>query len=274
MNRRLLLTSGLAMIAACGGRRLRRIQAAEEGAAQVVAEIRARKVPYALSARFGIKVVGPNFSGSTKGAMLLLNPASVRLEIMGPVGTPLFIAASDGKALHAWTQKQNTFYRGDDALAVLGELTGGAVAVSDLIAMLTAQLPLPDAQILETGAEEDGLVKVVLQAPHDMQLHAAVELRNHLMRRMQLSHLVEGAAPEELIRVSYPDLMFFGSGKMPEQMAIDLPTIGWRAEIEVHTWEELGVIPDAFSLAPPSGASERDLVEALKAMAAEREAAP
>ena len=50
---------------------------------------------------------------------------------------------------------------------------------------------------------------------------------------------------------------------MPEEFKVELPTLGWTLEIEVHTWDEMGVIPEVFTLAPPPNAVEKDLVQTL-----------
>ena len=255
----------------CAGRRrrLRRFEEAEANAQALVERIRQRAVPYALQARFGIRVQGPDFSGTTSGAMILLDPDKLRVEIRSPVGPPLFILASDGKALNAWAQKDSTYFRGDDALAVLKELTGGAVSTEDLIALLTGGLPLDTAQIVDLGANPDGSTRVVFEAIENLQVRASVNSQHEVLEHVSLL-LQDGSGGEKaVLEVDYADLMKVGNSRLPKVIDIEAPTIGWRATLEIHTWDELGKIPDAFNLQPPAGSTEKDLVETIKKMASQ-----
>jgi len=255
------------VLAGCRRRRLGRFQEGEEEARALVERVREHSVPFALQARFAIKVQGPDFSGTTSGAMILLDPDKLRIEVNGPVGTPLFILASDGKALHCWSQRDATFFRGDDGVAVLRELTGGTVATTDLISLLTGTLPLDGAPIVDLGADPDGAVRVVFQAAEGLRVRAAVDPQHELLRRVSLLQMGDDDDGTEVLRVAYNDLMRVGNNRMPEEIDIEAPTIGWRAALEIHTWDELGRIPDAFALTPPSNAQEKDLVTTLKEMA-------
>lgn len=253
----------------CAGRRrrLRRYEEAEANAAALVERIRQRGVPYALQARFGIRVQGPDFSGTTSGAMILLDPDKLRIEIRSPVGPPLFILASDGKALNAWASKDSMYYRGDDALAVLKELTGGAVSTSDLIAMLTGGLPLEAAEIVDLGANPDGSTRVVFAPIENLQVRASLDSQHEVLSHVSLLLLDEEGNSRSVLEVDYADLMRVSGSRMPAEIVIEAPTIGWRATLEIHTWDELGKIPDAFDLQPPPGSTEADLVSTIKELA-------
>lgn len=253
----------------CAGRRrrLRRYEEAEANAAALVERIRQRGVPYALQARFGIRVQGPDFSGTTSGAMILLDPDKLRIEIRSPVGPPLFILASDGKALNAWASKDSMFYRGDDALAVLRELTGGAVSTGDLIALLTGALPLEAAEIVDLGANPDGSTRVVFAPIENLQVRASLDSQHEVLQHVSLLLLGEDGSSRSVLEVDYADLMRVSGARMPKEIVLDAPTIGWRATLEIHTWDELGKIPDAFDLQPPAGSTEADLVSTIKELA-------
>jgi hypothetical protein len=53
---------------------------------------------------------------------------------------------------------------------------------------------------------------------------------------------------------------------LPEELLLELPLIGWTVEIEYHTWEQLGRVPDVFTLAAPPNSAQKDLVDSLKAL--------
>ena len=239
---------------------------------QVVHEIRSRKLPRALQARFQIRVESNGQSGSTKGAIITHVPDQFRLEILTPLGTPMLSVASNGTAVHAWSQQLNTFFRGDDALAVLSELTGGAVTMSDVLQLLTGGLPLPDAPVLETTAREEG-VWLVLAGPSDVRVRALVSPKKRLVRRVEIGRAAtaESAEMVDLVAVfDVSDHMRIDGALYPEEMTIDIPPLGWTLELTFHTWDELGQIPAVFEMPVPPGANVADLEQTLRKAAADQ----
>jgi outer membrane biogenesis lipoprotein LolB len=250
-----------ALVVGCGPKRVSRTEAT-----RVVEELRSRPIPRSLQARFQIKVGSASGSGSTTGAMVTHMPDKFRLEILTPLGTPMITVASNGEAIHAWSQQRATFYRGDDALKVLGELTGGAVDMTDVLRLLTGGLPLHDAPVLATEAREDGVL-VVLGAPGDVRIRALIAPKKRLVRRVDI-----GLAPSsDSIEISelyavfdIHDHMRIDGAHYPEEMLVELPPVGWTLELTFHTWDELGVIPDVFDIEPPAGGHVEDLEATLR----------
>ncbi len=246
-------------LVACGPKK----PAAPADPGAVVSALRARELPRALKAAFVVKIEGPDLQGSTTGAMVLARPDQFNINIQTPLRTPLVYLASDGAVVHAYLQQDGTFYRGDDALAVFAELTGGAVGVADLLQVLTGGLPLPDADVVDVAATEDA-VTLSMKAPADAELRAAIDLRTGLVRTLSVRK--DGVG--DLFLVDIVRVTRFGGGALPEELRLVLPTLGWTATLTFTLWDELGVIPDVFVLEKPAGAAEKDLVEALRAVAA------
>lgn len=244
---------------------------------KVADDLRSRTLPRAMQARFQIKLAGDGPSGSTSGAIITHMPDQFRLEILTPLGTPMISVASNGSAIHAWSQQKATFYRGDDALRVLGELTGGAVGMPDVLQLLTGGLPLPDAQLMVTEATEEGVV-LVLEAPEQVRIRALVLPKKKLVRRVEIGKApsAESVEIDELYAVfDISDHMRVDGALYPEELTIEMPPVGWTLELTFHTWDELGQIPDVFDLQPPPNAREADLEETLrKAAEASELAAP
>ncbi len=240
----------------------------EPQARQEVAEAWARKLPYVLQARFNITVKGPDSEGTTIGAMILHHPNRVRLDVQTPLQTPMLLMASDGTGLNLWLHRDGVFLKGDDALQVLEAVTGGAIGLDDLLSLLTAGLPLEGAEVLNVGWVDDR-VQVRLQGAENVYVDALLDSKLDTVRSLNVSRELPGeeSEPELLMRVDVPDLMHVGRHRLPEEMTIELPSVGWAIELEVHTWDELGVVPEVFSLKPPAGAEIRDLVETVRALA-------
>ena len=240
-------------------------------APEVQAEVEqawARSLPLALQARFQITVNGPDGSATTSGAMILHQPNRARLDIMTPLQTPMILMASNGTAMHMWVHREGLFLRGDDALAVLEEVTGGAIGLSDVLKLLTAGLPMEGAIIQHSQWSEDG-IQVSLRGTDEATIEALIDPKQNTVRHLEVLRVsqseLSGTTP--IMVVDIPDLMNVGRHRLPEEMSIALPGIGWSIELDVHTWDELGVIPEVFDLQPPPGAQETDLVETVKGLA-------
>ena len=256
----------------------------------VVEQQRDAPAPFALQARFDITVKGPATGGSTKGGLVMHAPDRLRVEILTPLGTPFYTLATDGRALHVWSPRDTTFYRGDDALVVLGALSGGAVSPADLLSIFMARLPLPEAPLLSAVAV-DRDVAVVLGAPkvpgcaeggaaaglrcEDLRLRALLDPRKDVVLSLELGRSGPDGGlelAETFATVTYSDFRRVGRAWLPEGLVVSLPSLGWTLEVEVNAWDELGAIPDAFGLVPPPGAVQKSLVETLTRLAEQRKA--
>lgn len=272
--RLLLLLPMVLLGAACG--KPASLRHVEEDPTRFVDDLRGRRLPRALQAGFNVRLSGPGQSGSTTGALVIAAPDRVRINVQTPLSTPLLYLASDGRALHAWTQQTSTFFRGDDALAVLHELTGGAVGVADFVAVLTGRLPLTDGRLLAARAV-DGGVQVVLEAPDGARVRAVVDPQKDLLTSLEVGPGDPATAADlrdVWVRFTWPDTMRFEGRHMPEELKVEIPSLGWTLDITFHTWDAPGAVPEVFTLAPPPGATEKDLVTALREMAAKRRATP
>lgn len=267
----LCLVAVVALATGCAERR--RIRLATESPSLLVTELRKRELPYALQALFNIKVTGPDLQGTTSAAMIMARPDRFNVSVQTPLRTPLLYVASDGKVLHAYAHQNTTFYAGSDALAVLGELSGGAAGVPDLLLMMTGGLPLPDAEVASV-AVEDELIRLELTGPHSSAVQAWIDPKTELFRRLIVRSQDESGDEVVWIRAEITNPMHFQGGWLPEELSMEFPTIGWSIEITFHTWDELGVIPDVFVLEAPKGAQTRDLVDSLKALAQEQGVRP
>ncbi|MEL6347331.1 MAG: hypothetical protein AAFV53_29715 [Myxococcota bacterium] len=257
----------LLMVALGGCRSPRNLSLPIDGTpGEIVDAIRAKQAqrPMALQASYGVSLSGPEFSGSTRGGMVVHRPDQLRIEILSPFNTPLAYIASDGTALHAWLQQERTFYRGDDVAAVVENLIGGAADIGDIVDLLTAALPLDDARIIGASYDaERALLQVILEGPDRTALHAQIDPRGGLVRQLAL----KDDADAVLIQVDYPDYVQVEAQDLPRRIEMDFPVFGWQIDLKVSSWNVLGQIPDVFTLAPPPGAREKDLVTSLEEMA-------
>jgi hypothetical protein len=243
------------LLLACAGRRI-----APADPTEAPAWLQARPMPAALRGEFNVSVKGPSLEGSTGGALIVQGPDRLRLDVLTPLSTPLLYVATDGRSLHAWSQRDATFYRGDQAVEVLEALAGGGVGVDDVVSLLTGGLPLSEARVISAVEEAEG-VRVQLEAPQGLRLTALIDDRERVVTELLLEREGQVAA-----KLRVPDRMRVGRLHLPEELVLELPLVGWTIEIEYHTWEQLGRVPDVFTLVAPPSSAQRDLVESLKAL--------
>jgi outer membrane biogenesis lipoprotein LolB len=269
MTLAMALGSALSLgVAGCGPKKVSKAEAS-----RVVDDLRTRSLPRSLQARFQIRVGSNGQSGTTTGAIITHMPDKFRLEILTPLGTPMISVASNGTAIHAWSQQKTTFYRGDDAFAVLGELTGGAVGMADVLQLMTGGLPLPDAPLLATESTDDGVI-FVLGAPENVRIRALVAPKKRLVRRVEIGKAPssDSAELQEVFAIfDIADHMRIDGALYPEELTIEIPPVGWTLELTFHTWDELGQIPDVFDLTPPPGAHVSDLEQTLRKAAEDQQ---
>ena len=108
----------------------------------VVSLARSRNKVDVLQGRFSLKLQTGEGSYTVPAAIVMDHPDRFRFELYTPLGTPLATLTSDGDALHVWSQRERTFYKGDAATAVLKGVTGGEVGIDDLLAIFTGALAL------------------------------------------------------------------------------------------------------------------------------------
>ena len=233
-----------------------------------VERARARSLPFAMQASYTVHIRSAKGVATTRGLMILSRPASFRVEVMGAMGTPLVSAISDGRGLAVYNGQIPAFYRTDNAVAALAALSGGAVRLDDALDLLSGTLPLRDAPVLKAETTEAG-VAITLQGREDVLVDALIDPDSGLMRTVGVRR---GDEPP-LLSLTYGEAVKVGKTKMPRSVSLDVPSLDLSVEITVSGWEELGVVPDAFSTAAPGSMTALDLVAAVNEAIEKRSAA-
>ena len=239
----------------------------------VVAMARARTITGAANARFSVTLNTGKRDFTIPASLLMSHPDRFRIEFYTPFGTPLLTATSDGASLHAWNQRDRVFYEGHQASQVLKELAGGEVGIDDFLAILTAKLPLADAEILHIGRtvfDDDGIV-IVMFGPDDIRVRAVIDPKTGMVRRLRVdppSDEVDYAEPSTppIVQVTYAGQVREGKAFLPAEMFVELPRLGWSIRMVSKKWTRLDTAPDAFGLSAPPGAKVQDLRTTLEEM--------
>ena len=239
----------------------------------VVALARSRPMLTDLNGRFSVTLDTGKREFTVPASILLSQPERFRIEFYTPFGTPLLTATSDGDSLHAWNQRDRIFYEGHQASQVLKRIAGGEVGIDDFLALLTAKLPLVDAEILHIGRTvfDDGGIVIVMLGPDDIRVRAVIDPKSGMVRSLRVDPPSDEAGYTEpsgdpILRVTYEGQVREGKVLLPSETMFEMPRLGWSIGLVTKRWTALDGAPDAFSLVAPSGAKIQDLKKTLEDM--------
>ena len=243
----------------------------------VVSLARSRTMAESVNARFGVTLNTGKREFTIPASLLLSHPDQFRIEFYTPFGTPLLTATSNGSYLHAWNQRDRVFYEGYEASQVLKRVAGGEVGIDDFLAILTAKLPLADAEILHLGRtifEDEGVV-IVMMGPDDIRVRAVIDPKTGMVRRLRVDPPSKEAGHQEpstepILQVVYDGQIRSGKSLLPAEMLVELPRLGWSVRLVSKKWTVLDTVPDAFGLSVPPGAKVQDLRKTLEDLATQQ----
>lgn len=245
-----------------------------ESAAAVLEATRARPVPDPVKARFSVKLRSKplDIAGSTGGGLVIDRPGRARLDLFGPLGGPLFTAASDGAGLSVLLVNERRQLVAVDAERVLRETTGGVAGLDDLLAVLVGDLPFDDAKVLQTelhgdgdGPEQDS-VRVVFEGPNGSQVDVLLDAVLNTPRQL----VAKSAEGEVLLSATYEGFTAVGDRHLPSRVELLVPSIDLTVDARFRDWEPLAEAPPVFSMDAPDSfttesleASVRKIVEEM-----------
>lgn len=253
------MTFVLLLLVACGDRNGPRTAVDPRSIAE---DAWAREVPFALQGGYSVSIDAPSIGvrGTTRGGLLVHRPNRFRLEIFSPLGSPLFYAASD-TALSLYVVTQDIYFHTENAEALLRNVTGGAAGVEDLIALMTGRLPFQDAELMDAQRDRKAQESTFTFAG-PKGTRAVVVLDDRLLTNKRID--AYDSDDRLVLHAEYEDYMKTGRSRLPEEALIEVPLIEFTMELEFDGWDELGVIPDAFTLPDPGSARKVDLDELIQ----------
>ena len=139
-------------------------------------------------------------------------------------------------------------------------MTGGAAGVEDLIALMIGRLPFQDAELMDAHRDRKAMESTFTFAgPNGTR--AVVVLDDRLLTNKRIDAYDKD--DRLVLHAEYEDYMKSGRSRLPEEALIEVPLIEFTMELEFDGWDELGVIPDAFTLPDPGSTRQVDLDELI-----------
>jgi hypothetical protein len=218
---------------------------------------RSRPVPDILQARFHIKLRSKvlDLAGSTGGGLVVERPGRGYLAILGPLGSPLLTAASDGQAMGVMVAKDKRYLIAADAEEVLTKTTSGVAGIDDVLALLVGDLPFDKAAIDSTEAVESTGRQVVFLGPSSTRVEAIIDGTTATPR--ELSAFDDKG--ELVLKAEYGEFEVFEESLMPTSVEIYVPEVELTIGLRYKGWSAPDTAPDVFTIAPPEGMAEESL---------------
>jgi len=223
--------------------------------------LRGEPQPYAVKGRMYLTVKAPRWgmSGTASSTMLVHRPDEFFLQVRGPLGNTMLQATCDASEVTLQVPSMKRFLVGENPESAMRQLTGGAVGLDGLLALLMARLPNEKAEIVEIGQVGKN-IEAMMEAPNGYLVKATVE---RLLGRLLGVELYDPAG-ELLLTVSYEDWFRDARSYYPELVTLEIPGIDLWARADFQAWEVMGEVPDIFSASPPANITPEDLQQSLR----------
>jgi len=111
------------------------------------------RVPQGLKGLASLKVSSPDKNFQAQEVLFVQRPAFLRLESLGPLGTPQLYLVTDGRELSLYDPGDNRYYRGPATASHLSSALPILVEPEEAAAFLLGGVPLIDPEI--TSIRED-----------------------------------------------------------------------------------------------------------------------
>ncbi len=216
---------------------------------------------FAIKGRMYLTVRAPRWgvSGTTSTTMVVHRPDDFYLQVRGPVNNVMVQGTLNREEAVVVIPPMNKVFVGESPDAAMRALTGGAMGVDGLLALLLARLPDEDLEVKNTQLAGK-IAEISLETAGGYQLKATVQRIRSLLSDLQL-YDTDG---EHLMSVSYDGRFRDARNYLPRLLTMAIPGLELSVKADFQAWEVMGDIPDIFTTPKPANAELLDLEEALR----------
>ncbi len=186
-------------------------------------------------------------SASASQVVIARSPKALRLETLGPFGSPLMMLASDGEALTVLLPGETRAFQGSADSGFLQRVLRLPLQQADLVSLLLySPLNLPWATAT-VAYEDKGMSRLSLESPYGL---SQVYLFDRDLQLVQCQYLLAGIRQ---LQVDYDDFDDKRQG-YPQRIELTLPQDGVEVRLKFSSVEVNTEVPDQkFALIPPAG---------------------
>jgi hypothetical protein len=226
-----------------------------------LASVQAEPSGFAIKGRMYLTVKAPRWdvSGKTSTTMVIHRPADLYLQVRGPVNNVMLQGTANERELVLVIPPMNKAFTAASPDAAMQALTGGALGIDGVLAMLMARLPnieLETDQILEEPRERT----FMLTAPGDYKIQATIDRKRHRLRGLT----IRDREQETLVEVQYEGSFRDARAYYPELMTMNVPALDLELKADFQAWEVMGEVPSIFTTPVPDGAEVTELEQMLE----------
>jgi hypothetical protein len=216
---------------------------------------------FAIKGRMYLTVRAPRWdvSGTTSTTMVIHRPTDLFLQVRGPVNNVMLQGTSNREELVLVIPPMNKAFTAASPDAAMQALTGGALGVDGVLAMLLARLPSIDLETEEI-IEEPKARTFVLSAPGEYQVQATIDSKRHRLRDLT----IRDREQQTLVEVSYEGSFRDARAYYPELMSMSVPALDLELKADFQAWEVMGEVPSIFTTPVPEGAEVVQLEQVLE----------
>ena len=231
------------------------------GGDDLLAGIQTGPSGFAIKGRMYLTIKAPRWdiSGTTSTTMVIHRPSDLYLQVRGPVNNVMLQGTANMQELVLVIPPMNKAFTATSPDAAMRALTGGALGVDGVLAMLLARLPDVELTTLEVRDLPKARV-MLLEAPGGFQVLATVDNKRGLLRGLTISD----AQSAVLLEVSYEGSFRDARSYYPELLTMTVPALDLTVKADFQAWEVMGEVPTIFTTPVPEGAEVVDIEQALE----------
>ncbi len=202
-----------------------------------------------------IQVVTSDKHFGSHEVLLAQRPAFLRMEILGPLGTPQFFLVTDGRELKVYNPAENRFYAGPASAEHLSQMIPFmplALTPDEVVSFLLGGVPTKDWTSVSVGRDEkDALWVMDLSSPSlNERQRLWIEPRSFSVvraefHRPRLSAVLAFSDFQKVNGISFPQKIQFTSAEPKVQISINYGDMDLNPSLPA----------DNFQLPVPRGAT-------------------
>jgi hypothetical protein len=247
----LLLLTPVLLLAGCVHR--------GEGHGNYLAGIQTAPSGYAITGRMYLTLRSGQLglAGTTSTTMVVHRPDDLYLQVRGPVNNVMVQGTANRQSLVVVVPPRNKAFVAESPDAAMRALTGGALGVDGVLALLMARLPQQGLTVVDSHPSGKG-TEVTLEVAGGYGALAQVD-RLHRLRGVDL-HGPDGTL---LATVRYDGWVRDARSYYPKRLTMEIPAIDLYIGADFQAWEVLGEVPPIFTTLVPQGAEVEHLEDVL-----------
>ena len=230
----------------------------------LLSAMRARTVPDPVRARFNVKLRSKPLkipAVSTGGGLVVDRPGKAYVAVFDPLNRPIFVAKSEGVGFAMENHHDKQWVFAEDAKAVLGKATEGAVELDDLVSLLLGLVPVDASTVRSRETVETG-VRLVLDGPGGTTLTTVVDPA----LATPSSVIVDDAEGARVVTATYESFELYDDDVpdgplLPSRVTIYVESVELTLDLRFKTWKALDAVPEVFGLVAPGGYEQLTLEE-------------